>query len=230
MQLEKLDKVIHSESDNVITNMKPILDYFVRRDWGIAYPLQADNIGCASVFLVNRLSSLMEFVEYMRNRSEELNIDDMKVLGEFARNKSFLQLPTYPISEFTFDAGTYGKYLLGADARNFRIPRSTRGLVDSRSGAIDPKKLRMVFSPAKYPLGVTVKTDKTVSTLVNLHIHSKRIPSRVNQLFHDIAKSCMTVDQPNWRKGRLDTGVALERILSAFCSRILRKKIDIRLR
>ncbi|MDA2984960.1 MAG: hypothetical protein O2896_03650 [Actinomycetota bacterium] len=230
MRSKKISQVIHQESDNVILEQVPLDQLFEIPGWGLAYPLQAKEIGCASIFLVKELTSLIKFNTFVKNSWEKIDQDDMKLLGEFSARKDVKILPSIPEFDYIFDAGTYGRYLLGTDARNNRNPFSRRGISDSREGSIDPGRERITFELSKERTTLLVFRNSKVSKLVNIHIHSKRIPASRAALNRMISHDIKSMGTRTWVIGRIDLRVFSERLISWTLRRILRKDKDIRLR
>lgn len=223
-------KLIHSESDNVILQLEVIDNYFKQNDWGVAYSLQADEIGCASILMVNGEKTLEEFNRHIVDSWREIDQDDMKLLGTFSKHPKVRLLPVLGKEDFLFDAGTYGRFLLGTEARNLRLPFSRRGLIDSKKGAIDVWKEKLKFSFDKSQKKILISSKFQVSQLVNIHIHSKRIPKNSKKFWSIIRKDIKNIGRKKWFFGHLDFGVLLERLVSWFTRRIMRKDIDFRLR
>lgn len=230
MRSKKVSQVIHQESDNVILERDPLDQLFETPGWGLAYPLQAKEIGCASIFLVKELTTLIKFNTFVKNSWENVDQDDMKLLGEFSARKDVKILPSIPEFEYIFDAQTYGRFLLGTDARNNRNPFSKRGISDSREGSIDPGSEGITFELSKERTTLLVFRNSKVSKLVNIHIHSKRIPASRAALNRMISHDIKSMGTRTWVIGRIDLRVFSERLISWILRRILRKDRDIRLR
>lgn len=230
MRSKKVSQVIHQESDNVILERDPLDQLFETPGWGLAYPLQAKEIGCASIFLVKELTTLIKFNTFVKNSWENVDQDDMKLLGEFSARKDVKILPSIPEFEYIFDAQTYGRFLLGTDARNNRNPFSKRGISDSREGSIDPGSEGITFELSKETTTLLVFRNSKVSKLVNIHIHSKRIPASRAALNRMISHDIKSMGTRTWVIGRIDLRVFSERLISWILRRILRKDRDIRLR
>ena len=230
MRSKKVNQVIHQESDNVILERDPLEQLFETPGWGLAYPLQAKEIGCASIFLVRELTSLIKFNTFIKNSWDKVDQDDMKLLGEFSARKDVKILPSIPEFDYIFDAQTYGRYLLGTDARNNRNPFSRRGISDSREGSIDPGREGITFELSKERTTLLVFRNSKVSKLVNIHIHSKRIPASRAALNRMISHDIKSMGTRTWVIGRIDFRVFSERLISWTLRRILRKDKDIRLR
>ena len=227
----QLDVFIHAETDNVILDMTPIFEVFADSSWGIAFPMQTANLACASIMLVNGRSALQELIDVISNEWSKLNTDDMQILGNFSlESKSFRKLETSPSDCHIYDAGTYGKYLFGADARNFRLPYSKRGSVDTRVGAVNADEVKISFSLRNQLPSIFVESKDGYSCLVNLHIHSKRIPSSISKLNSAIVSNMVGIGSTSWIRGKIDWIVLLERLTSWFYRKVLKVNREIRLR
>jgi hypothetical protein len=154
----------------------------------------------------------------------------MKLLGEFSAREDVKILPSIPDFEYIFDAQTYGRYLLGTDARNNRNPFSRRGISDSRIGSIDPTREGITFELSNGRTTLLVCRNSKVSKLVNIHIHSKRIPASRAALYRMMSHDIESIGSRSWVIGRIDFRVLSERLISWTLRRILRKNKDIRLR
>jgi hypothetical protein len=133
-------------------------------------------------------------------------------------------------SKIVFDAGTIGRYFLGGEARNNRIPFSSRGRITSEEGAFRPNK----FKVGKINGGlflIDAKEENNNLQLGCIHVHSKRIPKRYQKLVNLLIRESNAKRGWFWRLGRLDFTVVYERILSKL-SRIIPRtsNSDIRLR
>lgn len=230
MKSRHVSQVIHQESDNVILEPDALTKLFDTSDWGLAFPLQAKEIGCASIFLVHNLESLIDFNSFVKNSWDTVDQDDMKLLGEFSSRKDVRILPSMPESEYIFDPQTYGRYLIGTDARNNRLPFSKRGISDFRMGAVNIESEGITFQLAKSTRSLLVSRDLKVSKLVNIHIHSKRIPSSQAALHKLIRRDIKSIGTRRWSIGRIDFRVFGERLLSWISRKLLWQRRDIRLR
>ena len=230
MRSKKVSQVIHQESDDVILERDPLDQLFETPGWGLAYPLQAKETGCASIFLVKELATLVEFNNFAKNSWEKVDQDDMKLLGEFSSRRDVKILPSIPDFEYIFDAQTYGRFLLGTDARNNRYPFSRRGISDSRIGSINVGSEGITFELSEERTTLLVCRNSKVSKLVNIHIHSKRIPDSRAALNRLISNDIKSIGTRSWVIGRIDFRVFSERLISWTLRRILWKNKDIRLR
>lgn len=224
-----VSQLVHLESDNVLLISSIFDSVFDDSGWGMAYPMQADGIGCASILLVDGIETLHEFNGLVIKQWNEKNQDDMRLLGLFSNNPRVQVLNSFPETDFVFDPQTFGRFLLGTDARNMRFPFARRGIQDSRSGAIDIVR-SITFKYSEEIRRVLVRSQFKESQLANIHIHSKRVPKSAFRLFRMIARDIENMDTKNWYRGVLDWRVFLERSLSWLSRNILRSGKEIRLR
>ena len=220
---------VHLESDNVLLISEIFDSAFDDSSWGMAYPMQADGIGCASILLVNGIETLHDFNAFVIKSWNEKDQDDMRLLGLFAKSLSVQVLNSFPETDFVFDPQTFGRFLLGTDARNMRFPFARRGIQDSRSGAIDISR-GITFKYSEEIRRISVRSQFKESQLANIHIHSKRVPKSASRLFRMIARDIGNMGTQNWYRGVLDWRVFLERSLSWLSRNILRRGKEIRLR
>jgi hypothetical protein len=223
-----IEKVIHLESDNLLLRGDIIQNMFSHPDWEMAFPLQAKEVGCASILLINKSKKLREFNEFVLKSWQEINQDDMSLLGKFSLNSGIKILPTWPNERYIFDPQTYGRFLFGTDARNNSKPYSQRGIVDDRVGAVNPTLLDFYWDSGIKNL--VVSADKVNSVLVNIHIHSKRVPRSKAGLERMLTKDIASIRTVSWQRGVLDVRVFIERLLSWTMRRVFRKEIEFRLR
>ena len=158
----------------------------------------------------------------------------MNLLGEFTESEmqaSFL--PSGDLingsSKHIYDGVSIGQYFLGTDARNQRLPCSARGRRDSNPGAIELNNPRIQLNS----LGVLVykDVDSIELELVNIHMHSKRIPKTYKALEKIILSDSRGRVNLLWRLGVFDKLIFAERLVSFLNRRILRKKhFEFRLR
>ena len=147
----------------------------------------------------------------------------MNLLGEFADLKVGAEyLPSADLltatSKSIYDGVSIGKYFLGVDARNCRLPFSGRGLKDNADGAlkiVSPKILNMenklIYQDTYIP-DVELKS---------IHIHSKRIPNNYNSLLKMVIKDSNSKKSHFWRLGAFDNLVFIERLISFIYRRFL---------
>jgi hypothetical protein len=227
------EKIIHLESDCILLTMDYLRELFSGDEWGIKYTKQADRTGCASVLAVNKAQALQEFNSYVLNNWQQKDVTDMILLGDYAYDKkdsNYLPSGNEIKSKIVFDAGTIGRYFLGGEARNNRIPLSSRGRLTSEKGAFPANKFKV--SKIKDKLFLVEEKDENNSIQLGcIHVHSKRIPKRYQRLVNRLIKESNTSRSWFWRLGRLDFTIVYERILSKFFRVIpWTSNFDIRLR
>lgn len=234
MDQYQLDQAVHLESDSILLSDKWLNKEFQKIDWGIKYPKQHDSYGCASIFIINNLETLNRFLEFILQNWIRGEITDMNLLGEFVeieKNASFLPSSNLISSSSThiYDAVSIGYFFLGSDARNQRLPFSARGRRDMSAGAmaLDKPEIRLNSQ------GVLLYKDTGTPEmeLVNIHMHSKRIPRSYKALEKMILRDSRGRSKFFWRLGAFDKLVFAERLTSFLNRRILRKKhFEFRLR
>jgi hypothetical protein len=209
-------RIIHLESDCLLLTMDYLNTLFLEDGWGIKYTKQADGTGCASILVVNKVQALQEFNSYVLRNWQKQDITDMTLLGNYALdNKDANYLPSGNAlnSKIVFDAGTIGRYFLGGEARNNRIPVSSRGRLTSEKGAFRPDNFNVGNTKDGLFLIDTKDENKNLQ-LGCLHIHSKRIPKRYQKLINQLIRESNSNRGWFWRLGKLDSTVVIERILS----------------
>lgn len=209
-------RIIHLESDCLLLTMDYLNTLFLEDGWGIKYTKQADGTGCASILVVNRAQALQEFNSYVLRNWQKQDVTDMTLLGNYAfDNKDANYLPSGNAinSKIVFDAGTIGRYFLGGEARNHRIPVSSRGRLTSEKGAFRPDNFNVGNTKDGLFLIDTKDENKNLQ-LGCLHIHSKRIPKRYQKLINQLIRESNSNRGWFWRLGKLDSTVVFERILS----------------
>ena len=221
---------IHLESDCVLLSYDAVRKQFNGANWGMAYPLQATGVGCASILLLRKPETLSRFINLVGTYWSEKNQDDMQLLGLFTRDSEVLILPSFGPHEDLFDAQTYGRFLFGTDARNMRWPFSRRGIVDYRLGAVNPNKCKFTLDERDYHLEIKVTEKNVEHRLVNIHIHSKRVPKTKAKFEKFLSKEVNAKRTRLWTVGRLDIRVFKERVLSWIYRKVFRIKVEIRLR
>ena len=234
MEVNRIEQVVHLESDCILLNEKWIDEEFKDPIWGIKYPKQHHRYGCASVLIVNKLEIFNNFLQFIIENWNRGEITDMNLLGEFTESEmqaSFL--PSGDLingsSKHIYDGVSIGQYFLGTDARNQRLPCSARGHRDSNPGAIALNNPRIQLNS----LGVLVykDVDSIELELVNIHMHSKRIPKTYKALEKMILSDSRGRVNLLWRLGVFDKLIFAERLVSFLNRRILRKKhFEFRLR
>lgn len=217
-------KLIHLESDTVLLNKNYVDDLFKDSSWGIKYTKQDANNGCASVFLVNSIEKIKDFNRFIIDNWENPTNTDMTLLSEYQKLKSrnsYLPSGNIIESNTIFDAGTIGRYYLGGDARNNRLPFSTRGLIPNTEEFFNPSDFRVEYDGKSVRL---VDSKKQVLLLACVHLHSKRVPRSIKLLIKRLLKESNANRNIAWRIGALDFGVINERIKSFTQRRIFKNK------
>jgi hypothetical protein len=227
MEENHIEQVVHLESDCILLNEKWIDEEFAEPNWGLKYPKQHHRYGCASILIVNRLEIFNNFLQFIIENWSRGETTDMNLLGEFTESELLASfLPSGDLidgsSTHIYDGVSIGQYFLGTDARNQRLPCSTRGHRDSNPGAIALNNPRIQLNS----LGVFVykDIDSPELELVNIHMHSKRIPKSYKTLKKIILRDSRGRINSLWRLGTFDKIVFAERLVSFLNRRILRKK------
>lgn len=233
MQTLKLTSAIHIESDVILLSKRALDLDDETKHAGLAYPMQNYLQGCASIFKVGRKSALENFLIYILNNWQRENINDMDLLGEFSHSELVYTLPTWPRKSISnekifFDAGSIGKYYLGSDSRNHRMPFSHRGIMDMNSGSFFSE-----FNSSKLDWRVINSNLWSIQLLigdvgyeiVNLHLHSKRIPRKESELIEMIQRGFSSQESWHWKLGHFDSTVFAERFISFFWRRLAGKRI-----
>lgn len=234
MDQHHLDQAVHLESDCILLSDKWLDEEFQKPNWGIKYPKQHDSYGCASIFIVNNLGTFNKFLDFILKNWSRGEITDMNLLGEFVeieKDASFLPSGNLIDSSSThiYDGVSIGYFFLGTDARNQRLPFSARGWKDLNVGALALSKPEIQLTDQ----GVLLYKDIGLPELelVNIHMHSKRIPKSYKALKRMILRDSRGRVNPLWRLGAFDKLVFIERLVSFLNRRILRKKhFEFRLR
>lgn len=229
----KLENVVHLESDCVLLDSESLTNLISRNQFDIAFPLQANGLGCASIFFLRNHQAIEKFLEYTLDNWERKDINDMNLLGEYSKKAEMYILPTQlslgtePL-EYLFDAGSVGKYFLGTEARNLRFPFSKRGTGDALEGSITEDlgrtDLDWQINNEKKKLNLRVVGPGLNAKYVNLHIHSKLISRHIRLMYLTFYIGFRMKKSLFWRIGFLDFSVVVERIVSFFWRRIMRKK------
>ena len=234
MDQHHLDQAVHLESDCILLSDKWLDEEFQKPNWGIKYPKQHDSYGCASIFIVNNLGTFNKFLDFILQNWSRGEITDMNLLGEFVeieKDASFLPSSNLinSFSTHIYDGVSIGYFFLGTDARNQRLPFSARGRRDLNVGALALTKPEIQLTDQ----GVLVYKDIGLPELelVNVHMHSKRIPKSYKALERIILRDSRGRVNLLWRLGAFDKLVFAERLASFLNRRILRKKhFEFRLR
>jgi hypothetical protein len=158
----------------------------------------------------------------------------MGLLGEFVDLKTGADyLPSADLlnsaSKSIYDAVSIGRYFLGSDARNCRLPFSGRGLKDNAAGALKILSPKIVLSTENK----LIYQDTYIPDLElkSIHIHSKRIPSQYRSLVKMIIKDSNSRNSRFWTLGAFDKLVFLERFISLIYRRVfINKSRDFRFR
>jgi len=226
-----LRNVVHLESDSILLEQKPLFEFFNNMDTqSMAYPLQASDLGCASILLLKSFEVLGEFLDHILDKWLQDMATDMTLLASFSHNERVMILPTWPKevdSKFFYDAGSIGQYFQGSDARNYRFPFSRRGRQDERLGTIYKNLSEDNYSwnviKKKNRLSIELILDGGKSHLVNIHMHSKQICSSLIVMSIILRIGFNTKRSFIWRLGFFDITVSIERLVSFWRRRILRK-------
>lgn len=234
MEQNQLERIIHLESDSVLLSEKNLDIEYNDTNWGIKYPKQNNFHGCASILLVNKFEIFNKFLEFIVDNWSRSEITDMELLSEYASTEEqALYLPSGDLvqraSTYIFDGVSIGRFFLGSDARNQRFPFSSRGQRDMTQGSLALVKPEIKLNAQ----GVLVYKDIDSSELelVNIHMHSKRIPKTYKALEKMILSDSRGRVNPLWRLGVFDKLIFAERLVSFLNRRILRKKhFEFRLR
>jgi len=227
MQSQNMEKLIHLESDCILLDDSEIQNEFNKDNWGLRYPKQHTKYGCASLLLINKADVFDCFLKYILDNWERGEITDMDLLGEFVDQKTGGEyLPSADLlttaSKSIYDAVSIGRYFLGSDARNCRLPFSGRGLKDNAEGALkilSPKILLNIGNKIIYQ-----DTYIPDLELKSIHIHSKRIPNKYRSLVKMITKDSNSKNSSFWTLGAFDKLVFLERLVSFIYRRFLMNK------
>jgi hypothetical protein len=224
------DRVLHLESDCLLLKSDYLKQLSRTNQEFLAYPHFGDGRGSGAVFLVNSRDLLKDFLIHIIQSTEVEWKSDMHLLGEFLSNESVISLP----SEFTssnleiFDAGNIAPVYLGQDARNRRIPFSSRGEASSvkfssnLSNILERKNWHLNFNKSNIELGLSDDQGPRYE-LHSLHIHSKRIPKSFWGFKRMLRRGFCGRRSKVWFYGHLDSVVLVERIVSFLERRILKK-------
>ena len=231
MRTNQLNNVIHLETDCILLQPKAISNLISDTRVDFAFPLQANGIGCASILYARNPEILQKFLHHILNNWNRDDVDDMVLLGEFSQEIGVNVLPTQmenlgPSSGFIFDAQSIGKYFMGTDARNCRIPFSFRGELDSRKGSIT-NLLKQGSLRFKSTLGketIEIRVTGSSIKLANIHIHSKAISPYIFFMNMKIRIGFGFKTPVIWKLGHFDKYVFLERLVSFWARRLRRNK------
>jgi hypothetical protein len=220
------EQIIHLESDTVLLENTFVSNLFKQKNWGVKFTKQDSSRGCASVFLVNSLEKLEKFNAFIIHNWSNSEETDMTLLSKFQKSidsDAYLPSGNLIVSNTVFDAGTIGRFFLGGDARNHRVPLSRRGLSSSGKEFFDPAPFKIIAHNSSVFLEDSSGTRLALSCV---HIHSKRIPKQLNSLLKNLVKESNSKRGFIWRAGYLDIEVLKERVESSFRRRILRDNIS----
>lgn len=215
----KLSKCVHLESDCVLIDSRLINHLTTKQKSLIYFPKQSNGVGCASILIVNGASALEKFIKYINKNWKRVDITDMELLGRFANEQKYSEfMPAFVDKfreiEFVSDPVSVARYFLGNDARNFRLPFSKRGVEDKSVGSMDLRYFKIVQSNTSSQLFLENLITKSQKLLINVHIHSKRIPRNYNILTKMLLNESNKSRNIIWRLGRIDSRVMFERIIS----------------
>ena len=217
----EMSKILHLETDSLLLCPSAFVPLMGNREVSLAFPMQAKGVGCASVMYVREGEGLRKFLHFVLDNWHRRNITDMELLGEFSQSEGVAKLPTDPgvmkgETQFIFDAGSVGRYFLGTDARNCRIPFSSRGKIDAREGSIGPKLASglLDFNSNLSMSSIVVEAKGIKTRLANIHIHSKNISSTVLGMNLRLHRGFNRRFLIFWRIGRFDRYVFMERARS----------------
>ncbi len=190
MEMEGIDSLLHIESDVTFLPNFPIEKMSKMKDV-LAYPLQGDGQGIASVFHVGSRATLSHFLTFCREQVQmNPKSTDMTILYNFFDKypEKVLILPTLPkhasndveirdrqsfasqnldLLGGIIDAISIGQYLFGVD------PRNRRGIKklywEDPTHWVKPSLYRYEFTDNE----LLAKKDKATIKVFSLHIHSK---------------------------------------------------------
>ena len=229
-----IEEFLHLESDVILLNLDSVARLFQNQQISkIGYPLETPTLGCASVFIVRDQGVFSEFLNFVLDSWRKLETTDMTLLGDFAMYKpeyvevlpTWIRNRSFGDKDF-FDAGTFGKFYLGNDARNYSVPLSKRGSKQNSYALVDDLNeiginrwcVNSNDMNAGNSKGLSIELDGF--RLANIHIHSKRIP-RKSRLLKKYLKKGFEGNQSNlWKMGRIDGAVFCERLAGAIIRRI----------
>lgn len=190
MTLEDVGSLLHIESDVTFTSDFP---FQILKDLRqvLAYPIQGDGQGIASVLHVGSREVLAEFLTFCsREVSENSKSTDMTILFNFLKHNpdKVVVMPTLPaelenrkkdstlyanasqnIDLFggVFDAISIGQYLFGVDPRNHRGRKKLYW--EDKSHWVKPSKYKFEWSGNS----LLAKRAYFVTKVFSIHIHSK---------------------------------------------------------
>ena len=233
MKSHGLINVLHLETDSLLLDESAIQSLIDDERVDLAYPLQADKVGCASILYVRGTTILEEFLLFILKRWKEQKVDDMILLGEFSNNSKVRVLSTWieglgPSEKFIFDAQSIGKFYLGTDARNCRWPFSRRCIGDERKGSItnffNDDKYDWDTHVLKRTPSITIQDNSRRASVANIHIHSKRISSSFTIMKMRFYIGFGPRAPFMWKAGAFDYSVFRERFASFVARRVLKRE------
>ena len=232
MKKNNFEKIIHLESDCILLSIEHIKELFYKNDWGLKYTKQDNRSGCASIFLANSLKSLENFNTFILKNWERQDITDMVLLNNYEKENgaSYLSSGSLIDNKIVYDAGTIGRYYLGGEGRNNRLPFSTRGLLPESTEFFDPSPFKVIKTGNKILLA-NIKNPEIKLELCCLHVHSKRIPRNYRNLIKRLIRESDANRGFFWRLGMPDLTVVAERLVTKTQNALFfGKKKDIRFR
>lgn len=215
---------IHAETDVIILDLDYLDELLKYGEFGLAYPLQNESFGVASVFLVKEISVLKEFLEFILENWMKPRTTDMSLLYDFSNRGNVLRLPSNPDQVIAgsipkiFDAGAIGPFFMGTEARNHRRPFSYRGfLINSpfvSTSILTESNTSWRLSSSDRAINLVATSNGISYQLVNLHLHSKKVPRSIREARREIYRGFLSARTKRWRLGSLDFVVLLERVVS----------------
>ena len=184
------DSHLHLEADNYLFPNFPF-DYFRNLETQLAFPMESDEMGVASVLFIPNLHALKILIDTsVKEIRENPFATDMTILGKIANSKEYLSsklrvLPkelqgtmkntNYP-SHFSsaapfpgvFDAISHGQFLLGVDPRNFRGVRKVFAV--QASHAVNPTEITYQIRGENE---LCILREGKFWPIYNLHNHAK---------------------------------------------------------
>jgi hypothetical protein len=226
----QVSEVLHLESDTVLLSQHTLLFLESNPQIKFSFPMQANGIGCGSIMYIRDVELYRKFLLYILKNWRRSDVDDMKLLGEFAIHEKIFNLPTKvekktQINSLLFDAGSIGQHFIGSDARNSRLPFSKRGSLDTREGSISEllESDNFNFKTHFFTKGLKVTLRGSSVSLANVHIHSKFISSSIFRMKILFLFSFVFRIPILWKLGHLDKIVLAERFVSFYRRRILKR-------
>ncbi len=171
-----LKQVFHIENDVMIYKefKKVYLKYKSLLDDKLVSIQDSEHRAISSYIYIDNSNVLKDFTEFIKTETNDFKIfkNDMEIMGSYKNKNSFNCLNVQE-DEYLFDAAAIGQYLGGVDPRN-TTKEDTRGFINETS----------LFKPNEYTFKQmeinskrywTCKKDESVSDIVNLHVHSKKL-------------------------------------------------------